>query len=138
MANFRLSSQGQNGLVSNLAAQIDAGINPGTIKLYDGFIPADANTSITTQRLLAVILFSRPPFLTPNNGQIVANNLLSAIATAAGTASWARIQDGNGNTIFDCDVGTSSSNTIQLNTNQLLIQGPVTILSCIVTMPAGS
>jgi hypothetical protein len=56
-------------------------------------------------------------------------------ADATGTATWARIADSTGATVFDCDVGTSGA-TLNLNTTSIVAGGPIQVSSFTLTDPA--
>jgi len=110
----------------------------GTIKIYDGSQPADADTALSGQTLLAELTFADPSAPAAVNGLLTFNAIVEdSSADATGTATWARIEDSNSNTIFDCDVGTSGA-TINLNSVAIVISGPVSITSFTVTVPAGA
>ena len=138
MANFRLATATRNALADALAALVDAGAAGGTIKIYTATQPASANTAISDQTLLATLTMAATAF---GAGAVLGVLTAAAItedseADATGTAAWARIADSDGNTIFDCDVGTVGA-TINLNTVSLVAGGPVSITSFTVTMPSG-
>lgn len=136
MANFRLATATQNQLATDLKTLIDAGSGAGTIKIYDGSQPANANTAVSGQTLLATLTFSKPSFGAAAAGVITAAAIAQVNAVASGSATWARIADSTGATVFDCDVGTSGA-TINLNTVSIVSGGPVVISSFTITMPSG-
>lgn len=137
MANLRLATASQNAMADALAALVDAGSAGGTIKIYTATQPASANTAISDQTLLATLTFSGTAFGAASGGVITAAAITEdSEADATGTAAWARIADSDGNTIFDCDVGTSGA-TINLNTVNIVSGGPVSITSFTITMPSG-
>lgn len=138
MANVRLANAVQQAAGDAVVDLIDAGAGAGTIKIYDGAQPANANTAISTQTLLAQLTFADPAFgATNTSGVATAGTIVDdSSADATGTASWARIEDSNSNTIFDCDVGTSGA-TINLNTVSLTIGGVVSVTAFTLTMPDG-
>src|SRR3546814_15952638 len=69
----------RNAMVDAISALIDAGAAGGTIKVYDGTIPATAATAISTQNILATLTFSGPAFGSAVTGVATA----SAIPTDA-------------------------------------------------------
>jgi hypothetical protein len=56
-------------------------------------------------------------------------------ADATAEATWARIQDSDGNNVFDGDVGVAAAMII-LNTTSIAAGGPVRIDSFSITFPA--
>lgn len=137
MANVRLSAAANNAVCDALVDSIDAGAGAGTIKIYDGTQPATADTAITTQTLLATLTFSDPAFGAAAAGVATASAITDdTSADATGTATWARIQDSDSNTKFDCDVGTSGA-TLNLNTTSITAGQNVSITSFTVTHPDG-
>jgi hypothetical protein len=141
MANVRVSTAAQNAMCNALVDLIDAGAaspSAGKIQIYDGSQPANANTAVSGQNLLAELAFSTTAFGSAANGVATANTIADdTAADATGTASWARILDSDDTVIFDCDVGTSGA-TINLNTVSLVQNGAVEITSFTITHPSGA
>lgn len=136
MANVRLSTSTRNAMLDAIAAAIDAGASGGTIKIYDGTQPANANAAISTQNLLATLTFSATAAPGAASGTLTFSAITEdTAADANGTATWARIADSDGATVFDCDVNTSGA-TINLNTTTIVAGGPVRITSGTLTIPA--
>lgn len=138
MANFRITDLTRNQLAQQIQIDIDAGAGPGTLKIYDGTQPADADDSLPSgTTLLAELTFSDPSAPAASAGTLTFDVITEdSAADATGTATWARIEDSNSNTVFDCDVDTAGA-TINLNSVAIVIGGPVDISSFTVTVPAG-
>jgi hypothetical protein len=139
MANMRLAMATRNALADVFTARIDAAGKPGTIALYAGPQPANADTAIDGQALLATLTCAHPAA-----GPAVAGvNSFNAIgeeseAPTTGRATWARISDGAGNTIFDCDVTPpGEGGTMEINTTDIVQGGPVRLRNFIISFPAG-
>ena len=90
--------------------------NSGKLRVYDGSQPADANTAVGAQNLLAEFTFSATAFAasscsgsTPNRkATATANAIADVQATYTATATWFRAFKSNGTSIvFDGTVGTS-------------------------------
>lgn len=100
----------------NLAVNaITATLNNGYIRVYDGTQPANANTAITSQVLLAELRFNAADaFADAVNGVATAAAITGdASANASGTASWFRCLQSDGTTVaYDGTVGTASANMI--------------------------
>lgn len=139
MANVRLATAAQQAAMDAVVDLIDGGSGAGTIKIYTGSQPADANTAVSSQTLLGTLTFSDPAFgATNSSGTATASSITSdTSADATGTAAWARIADSSGNTIFDCDVGTSGA-TINLNTVNVVSGATIAITSFTLTHPSGT
>ena len=138
MANFRIADLSRNQLAQQIQIDLDAGAGPGTIKIYDGAQPADADTALSGQVLLAQLTFNDPSAPAASAGVLTFSSITEdSAADATGTATWARMEDSNSNTVFDCDVGMSGT-TIILNTVSIVVDGPVAITSFTVTVPAGA
>jgi hypothetical protein len=138
-ANMRLATATRNALADAITTLVDAAVGAGVIKIYTAAQPASANDAITDQTLLAEIPFADPSFGAAAAGVITADVdpvLEDAEANNTGTAAWARIVDGDGSTIFDCNVGTADA-TIILNTVSLVSGGPVQITAFTITMASG-
>lgn len=134
-ADPRLSNAAASAAADAVVDLIDAGAGAGTIKIYDGTIPTNANTAIGSQVLLATLTFSDPAFGAASNGVATASAITSdSSADATGTASWARIADSNGNTIMDVTVGTSGED-IDFNTVSFVSGATIAISSLTYTQP---
>lgn len=96
------------------ADAIGGALNNGLIRIYDGSQPANADTAVSGQTLLAELTFGADAFPAASAGLLTANAITSdSSANATGTASWARILASNGTTVyFDGTVGTSSANVV--------------------------
>lgn len=135
MANLRLANLARNAAADQLTAKIDAGAGSGTIKIYSGTQPATADTALSGNTLLGTLTFSKPSFGASANGTITANAIAQeSNSPNTGVATFARIQDSNGNTVFDCDVGTASATCI-INTTSITAGGTVQCTSFTVTVP---
>jgi hypothetical protein len=119
--NTQLSNTAANAAVNALCALA----NGGMINIYNGSQPANANTAVTTQTLLASLALSATAFGTAAAGVATANAITSAAAAATGTATWFRIFKSDGVTVvFDGNVSTSGAN---LNMNSTAIQSGATV-----------
>ena len=117
---------------------VDAGAGAGTIKIYDGTQPADASVAITTEVLLATLTFSDPSKSTLTGGVLTFDTITDdTSADATSTATWARIEDSNSSTVFDCDVGvTGSGASIEFNTVSFVATKNISMTSFTLTIPA--
>ena len=139
MANLRVATASRQAQCDAVVDLIDAGSGAGTIKIYTGTQPANANTAVSSQTLLGTLTFSDPAFGAANSSGVATASSITddSSADATGTASWARIADSDGDTVFDCDVGTSGA-TINLNSVSITAGGTISITSFTVTQPDGT
>lgn len=124
--------------VNAMADAVDALINTGgagTIKVYSGTQPANANASITGT-LLATFTLDNPAFGTASGGVLTLSATpLSSTGVAAGTATHFRCASGGAATVFDGSVSTSGAQ-LNLNTTTISVGVTVEITSGFFTMPA--
>jgi len=130
MAILRLVTALQTSCITPIMTAIDAGSGPGVIEIYNGTIPANANTAVTTQTKLGTLTFSDPSG-SVTSGVFTASAITQdSSADATGTASWARIKDSTGATVCDIDVtSTGGGGVLQLNTVNVVAGGPILITS---------
>ena len=118
-----------------MADVIGDSLDSGTIKIYTGTIPTDADTALGAQTLLATLTFNAAAFPGASNGVLTAAAITSdSSADATGTAAWARIASSGGTTKIDCTVGTSGED-INFNTVSFVSGAAVAITSLTITVP---
>ena len=119
---------------------VGAGAN-GLLRIYAGTAPADADTALGAQVLLAELAFSDPAFGAAVDGApggVATANAISddTAADATGVATFFRALDKDGNTIFQGDVSvTAGGGDLQLNTTSLVIGATVSVTAMTATMP---
>ena len=120
-----------NPKLSNVAANAEADavvdlLDDGYLRIYDGTQPANADTSVSTQVLLAELRFNATAFGAASAGVATANAFTQdSSANATGTATWFRALKSDGTTtMFDGSVGTSGAN---LNLNSVSIVSGVAV-----------
>jgi hypothetical protein len=135
MSNVRLSAATRNAMLNALRDRIDAGGAGGTIKIYTGLQPVNSDEAVTDQTLLAVLTFSYPSAPDAASGVLTFGTITEEdAALASGMANWARLADSNGNTVTDCDVGTTAA-TLILGTTSVTAGAPVRINSGSFSLP---
>lgn len=121
----------------NAAADASAALlNTGYIRIYSGTRPANPQTALSGNTLLAELRFGATAFSAASNGVATANAITQdSSADASGTATFARILKSDGTSVWgDCDVGTSGSD-INLNSVSIVAGGTVSITSMTLTQP---
>ena len=133
-ADPRLTNAAASAAADAVVDRIDTG-GAGTIKIYTGTIPTDADTAVGAQTLLATLTFSATAFGAAANGVATAAAITSdTSADATGTAAWARIASGAGTTQLDVTVGTTGED-INFNTVSFVSGATVAITALTYTQP---
>ncbi len=110
--------------------------NTGYIRIYNGTRPANANTAVSTQTLLAELRFGATAFAAASSGSKVANAITSTTdAAATGTATWTRFLKSDGTTVVgDGDVGvTGAGAVLELPTVSIQQHATVQVSSLTIT-----
>ena len=125
-------------MVNAEANAVGDALNSGYIRIYDGTQPANADTAVGAQVLLAELRFGADAFGAASTGTITANAITDdSSANATGTATWARILASNGTTVwFDGSVGTSAANVV-INTVSIVTGAVVSCSSLTFTVGKG-
>jgi len=125
---------------SNTAANAEADavaalLNSGYLRIYDGSQPANANTAVSTQTLLAELRFGSTAFAASSGGVITANAIADDTdANATGTASWVRCLKSDGTTvIMDGSVGTSGCD-LNMNSTAIQIHAQISVTALTLTI----
>ena len=136
MAIIRFVTAVKNSALDTVKAAIDAGVSAGTIKIYNGTQPTAPADAVTTQTLLGTLTFSDPCGTTASGTLTMSAITQDTAADATGTATWARIADSTGATVCDVDVTTTGGGgTLQFNTTNFVIGGPILISAFTITAP---
>ncbi len=125
--------------LSDAAANAEANalaplLNSGTVQFFTGTQPANANTALSGNTLLATCTFGSTAFGSAAASVITANAITSGTAVATGTATFARLYKTDGTTVVgDVTVGTSGAG-INLNTTSIVTGGLVSLTSFTITV----
>ncbi len=126
-----------NALLNVITTRIDLGSAAGTITIYSGTVPANANTALSGNTVLATLTCSDPSAASASSKTLT----LSAItqdssADATGTATFFRVMDSDANVVLQGTVtAVGSGGDLQMNTTSVVTGGPVQITSCSFTLP---
>lgn len=136
MATVHFATTPANSALAPLMNAIDAGATGGTIKVYTGTMPATPATAITSQTLLGTLTFAKPCGAISDKQFTAYPITQDASADANGTATWARISNGNGNVVMDIDVTViGGGGVLQLNTVNIVAGGPILVSSFVMYLP---
>jgi hypothetical protein len=130
--NSQLSDTGANAALNALTALL----NGGFMKFYSGTQPANANSPLSGNTLLATLGFGTPAFA-PSVAGVAAANSISPEASApnSGTATWYRLYKSDGTTVVcDGSIGTSGCN-INVNSQNVVAGQSVSVTSFTLTLP---
>lgn len=122
----------RNAHLNEIRDAIDAGTGAGVINIYSGTRPSSGGTETT---LLGTCTFSDPSAPDASGGVLTFDSITEdSSADDTGTATWARIEDSDGNWVADMDVGESGSGAeLILNTTDIVSGGPIRIDSASLT-----
>jgi hypothetical protein len=122
-------------------------LNNGYCRFYSGTRPANADTALSGNTLLAELRFNATAFGSMSSGVATANAFTQdSAADASGNPSFARWFESDGTTVFgDVSVGKTGGseelliNTVDGSSNPYIAAGgPVQISSCTVTYGVGT
>lgn len=131
---IKLTTAARNAELDALTTTIG---NAALLRIYNGSRPADANTAVSGQTLLAELTCGTPFAGAASSGTLTANSITSDTdANAAGTASWYRLVTSGGTAVLDGDVGTSGAD-LNLNTTSIAQHATVSVTSWTLTEANG-
>ena len=132
--NLKISTTATNAQADALSDLLDNGY----LRIYDGAQPANANTAITSQVLLAELRFNATASPSASGGVLTMNSITQdSSANNTGTATWFRALKSDGSTVvFDGSVGTSGSD-LNLGSTSITSGASVAVTSMTFTVSAG-
>jgi hypothetical protein len=126
-----LTTAVRNAKLDAITAQIGAS---GFLRIYDGAVPASANTALGAQVLLAELALSATFAPAAASGILTANAIATdPSADATGVATFYRIFKNDGTTVIAQGSVATSGGDLNLNTTSLVATGPVIISSFVFT-----
>ena len=121
------NTQLSNACVNAEADALSALLANGYLRLYSTGQPANADTALSGQTMLAELRFSVTAAPAAVAGVITFNAITSATAAASSTATWFRCLKSDGTTVvFDGTVDVSG-NTPNLALNSVVISAGATV-----------
>lgn len=133
----KLSNELRTAMATAIINSIDSN-GAGKITIYDGSQPVNPDTAVVSQKVLSEHTLSNPCG-TASNGVLTFSAITEdQFANNSGTATWARITDGNGKAIADASVSVvGGSGDLHMNTVNIIVNGPIRFSSLLWTMPGG-
>lgn len=127
MSAFSDTLQARTQRLDVYRAMLDGRSGPGTVTIYAGTVPADADQAPTGERLAVLTLGL--PCATAIDGELVFAPIAECPqAEASGEPTFARFADAAGTAVFDVSVGGPGSGAaIELNQDRIATGGPVRI-----------
>lgn len=132
-----ITTAARNAAADAVVDLIDAGTPPGSLRVYSGTMPTDANTALSGNTLLAQLTMSTTAFGSASSGVATAASITAdSSADATGTATFHRILNAAGTVIIQGSVGTSGCD-LNLSSVSIVAGGSVAVTSYTYTQ-AGS
>lgn len=122
---------------SRAADAVTARANSGSLRIYSGTVPANADTALSGNTLLASLTVGNPAFGAASSGVATANAITAdSSADATGTATFFRVLESDGTTVvFQGTVGTSGAE-LNLSSTSIVATGTVSVTSLTYTQSA--
>lgn len=108
--------------------------NAALLRIYDGTAPANANTALSGNTLLAELTCASPFAGASSSGAVTASAITQdSSANATGTASFFRLYKSDGTTVIAQGACGTSGAELNLNTLSIVSGGPVQVTSLVWT-----
>lgn len=132
----RLPDAGRNAALDAAMDRADGGAGAGTLKIYTGSQPADADDA-ESGTLLVTLTLNDPAFAAASGGTkaLDVSPVVTAAAGNTGTAGWFRIEDSTGVNVLDGACGEGSGE-LSLDNTDITSGQDVTINSLVITAAA--
>lgn len=114
MTDITVCKPAQLLALQSYAAYLDSGSGTAHITYYMGAKPANLTGAADPNNALCTLYFPEPCFKQVLADSIELFETSTELATKAGTVTWARLYNGNGDAFCDFDVGISDAH-ITLN-----------------------
>lgn len=131
------------GMLNGTGYATAVGTSP-TLRIYSGTAPADADTALSGNTLLATLACAATPFSgfsstgsAPTKGRATFGTITSATAAATGTATFWRLLKSDGTTVVGQGVVGTSGTEMILNTTAITSGSTVAITSGTIDLPTG-
>lgn len=126
--------------IAMCAAITNLADNGSKLQIYNGAIPATADTALGGQTLLAEFTLATDPFQDPVdtvNGAVATGNAVAAQdALVTGTATWGRVINSAGTTLWIGDVSNpAGTGAIKISSTNLTAGVEISVISLSYTQP---
>jgi hypothetical protein len=109
---------------------LDSGTGNAAIRIYGGTRPPSVTSAPSTTLLTQIDLTK--PCGTVADATLTLTPLADGLILESGIATWARVVNGSGETVFDCDAGEGIGNwVVQLAQSQLTAGGDARMISAV-------
>lgn len=123
----------RHAMLDEITTDIDAGAGAGSLRIYSGTPPSDADSALSGNTLLAQLTMSDPSAGAASGGDWTASSITAdSSADATGTASFFRILDSDANVVLQGTVGTSGAD-LNLNSTAITSGDNVSVTSLVIT-----
>lgn len=120
------------GVKNSTLDSYTANFNSGTLKIYGGSVPADANASLGGATLLGTLSFGSTAFAAASGGSASANAITQdSSADATATATFYRALKSDGTTVIEQGsiTATGGGGDLTFNTTSIVTGGPIVVSS---------
>lgn len=114
-----------------LANFLDQGSSYATFIFYDDTKPANVNIAANTSAKLVTLTLPKPCFKQLNTDSIELHQTDAATVIKTGTATWARLLNGENNAVADFEVGTDITLA-----NPNLVLGSTLMMNSLILRPS--
>jgi threonine dehydrogenase-like Zn-dependent dehydrogenase len=141
MGTFASASRttGTNAARDAAINAIAATLNGGSVRIYSGTAPANADAALSGNTLLAQATLNATAFGAASSGVVTANSITAdSSADATGTPTFFRLLTSGGTVVYQGTAGASGQelNLADLSSGQILAGGSVTVTSLTMTQAA--
>lgn len=142
MGTFASASEttGANAARDAAIDAIAATLNGGSLRIYDGTPPADANAALSSNDLLAQLTLGDPAFGSASSGVVTANSITAdTSADATGEPTFFRLLTSGGDVVYQGDAGEAGAEELvlsDLSAGQIVAGGSVSVTSLTITQTA--
>ena len=127
-----LGDDANDARMTGLLNYMDTGASHARIRIYGTSRPGTAGGSAGGTHLVEIVLDDPSGSLVDH--ELVLVSSVDAFITTTGVAVWARIVNGNGDFVLDCDVTVlAGDGEIKLNTLNLYAGGLVRLVSAVLS-----
>lgn len=128
----------RNAALDVILDATDAGAAAGTITVYSGVAPANADAALSGNTALATFTLADPAWSPAASGTktLDADPDLTATAAATGTPTFARVFDSNGTIVFQGGCDETGTKAFTVSSASITSGASVTLLAGSITFPA--